>query len=71
MNCFWAKSEEETRQAINIAVKKIKKIGYDVYIKNFRIVNITAIFEVNFQIKLTKLEQTLSNTNSKSNSAKI
>ena len=65
MNCFGAKSEEESRQAIRIAVKKIKKIGYGVYERNFRIVNITASFEVNFEIKLTKLAQTLSNIKGK------
>ena len=68
IKCFGAKSEEESKQAINIAVKKIKKIGYGVYLKNFSIVNITAICEVNFEIKLTKLAITLSDTNSKSNS---
>ena len=50
MNCFGAKSEEKSRQAMRIAVKKIKKIGYDVCVKNFRTVNITASCEVNFKL---------------------
>ena len=65
IKCFGAKSEEESKQAIRIAVKKIKKIGYGVYERNFKIVNITASFEVNFEIKLTKLAQTLSNIKGK------
>ena len=62
INCFGAKSEEDSKRAIKIAEKNIKKIGYNVELNNFRIVNIVATCQLNFDIRLLEIYQTLFNT---------
>ena len=64
INCFGAKSEEDSKSAIKIAEKNIKKIGYNVELNNFRIVNIVATCQLNFDIRLLEIYQTLFNTKS-------
>ena len=64
INCLGAKSEEDSKRAIKIAEKKIKKIGYNVELNNFRIVNIVATCQLNFDIRLLEIYQTLFNTKS-------
>ena len=65
MNCFGAKNETDSKKAIDLIVKEIEKLGYNVELKNFKIVNIAATCELNFEIKLSILNSTLSKSTSK------
>ena len=69
-----AKDEENSKKAAKIFARSIKKLGYDVKLKNFKIVNIVATCDLKFPVKLTKLSlelnAKLSNAHSLNNEGK-
>ena len=51
-----ADNEDDSKQAAKIYAKNIKSLGYnDIKFKNFKIENVVASCDANFQIQLTKL----------------
>ena len=53
--CLGAKNEEDSRKAAKIFAVNIKRLGYDVKFKNFKIVNIVGTCDLKFSIKLNPL----------------
>lgn len=53
--CLGAKTEEDSKKACRKFAKIIKKLGYPVVFKKFKIQNIVGSCDVKFQISLTKL----------------
>lgn len=53
--CTGAKNEQDSKKAAIIYAKILKKIGYPVKFKNFRIINIVSTCDTKFNISLTKL----------------
>lgn len=61
-----ADNEDDSKQAAKIYAKNIKSLGYnDIKFKNFKIENVVASCDVNFQIQLTKLSLKLKLINNK------
>ena len=61
-----ADNEDDSKQAAKIYAKNIKSLGYnDIKFKNFKIENVVASCDVNFQILLTKLSLKLKLINNK------
>ena len=61
-----ADNEDDSKQAAKIYAKDIKSLGYnDIKFKNFKIENVVASCDVNFQIQLTKLSLKLKLINNK------
>ena len=62
-----ADNEDDSKQAAKIYAKNIKSLGYnDIKFKNFKIENVVASCDANFQIQLTKLSLKLKLINNKS-----
>lgn len=57
--CAGAKSEVDSEKASRIYAKILKRIGYEVKFKNFRIINIVATCDIKFGLNLTKLNYDL------------
>jgi transcription initiation factor TFIID TATA-box-binding protein len=69
-----AKDKEISKKAAKIFAKSIKQLGFEVKLKNFKIVNIVATCDLGFPIKLTNLSLELNaklNNNSKDKDKKI
>ena len=61
-----ADNEDDSKQAAKIYAKNIKSLGYnDIKFKNFKIENVVASCDANFQIQLTKLSLKLKLINNK------
>ena len=61
-----ADNEDDSKQAAKIYAKNIKSLGYnDIKFKNFKIENVVASCDANFQIQLTKLSLKLKIINNK------
>lgn len=63
INCFGAKSELASKKANHFIIKSLKKLGYAVEIRFYRLVNIVGTCYLNFQINLTKLSYKLNYIN--------
>jgi TATA-box binding protein (TBP) (component of TFIID and TFIIIB) len=54
-----AKSEKEAKSKCIKIAKIIKKFGYDISLKDYKIQNIVANYEINFRLNLNKLYENI------------
>jgi len=65
MICSGAKSEKEAKSACIKFSKLVKKVGFQVELKDFKIQNIVASYDVRFKINLSKLYSKINDLNLK------
>ena len=61
MICSGAKNEKESKLACKKFLKIVKKIGYNVELKDFKIQNIVASYDIKFKISLPDLYNKINN----------
>ena len=57
MVCSGARSEKEAKSICSKIAKIIKKSGFEVHLKDYKVQNISANYEINFGLNLNKLQK--------------